>query len=115
MYKVEKTFFSILIPVYNVEKYVAQCLESVLSQDYDNYEIIIIIDGATDSSALICEDFAERDQRIKLVYQENKGLLIARRNLLKHVNGEYVLFLDSDDFWENNEWFFRRQPVMPEC
>ena len=92
--------FSILIPVYNVEKYVRQCLESVLAQDFSDYEIILVNDGSTDSSAVICKEFAQRDARIKYFEKENEGLLQTRRYSIRKASGEYLLFLDSDDFWE---------------
>lgn len=92
--------FSILIPVFNVEKYLAQCLESVLMQDYSDFEVILVNDGSTDQSPLICKNFAERDNRIRYYNKKNEGLLLTRRFSIRHASGEYILFLDSDDFWE---------------
>ena len=92
--------FSILVPVYNVEKYVRQCLESVLAQDFPDYEIILVNDGSTDSSTSICKEFARKDARIKYFEKENEGLLQTRRYSIRRASGEYILFLDSDDYWE---------------
>lgn len=93
--------FSILVPVYNVEKYLKQCIDSVLSQDFDDYELILVNDGSTDSSPQICMEYAERDGRIHYFSKENEGLLLTRRYSVKRAQGEYVLFLDSDDYWES--------------
>lgn len=95
-------FFSILIPVYNVEKYLLECLNSVLQQDYHNYEIIIIDDGSTDKSIEIIKNTCKANNKIKYYMQENQGLILTRRSLLKHAQGDYILFLDSDDYLEKN-------------
>ena len=92
--------FSILIPVYNVERYVEQCLQSVLGQDYTDFEVIIVNDGSTDESPAICKKIAEKDSRIKYYDKKNEGLLLTRRFSINKATGEYVLFLDSDDYWE---------------
>ena len=90
--------FSILIPVYNVENYLEQCLNSVLNQKYRNFEIILINDGSSDSSGEICESFAVKDNRIRLFNQTNQGLIKTRRLAISLATGDYILFLDSDDF-----------------
>jgi len=95
-------YFSILIPVYNVDKYIRQCLDTVMSQTYNNFEVIIVNDGSTDNSASICEEYAKKDLRIKIYNQTNQGLLLTRRNSIQKAKGDYVLFLDSDDYWEKN-------------
>jgi glycosyltransferase involved in cell wall biosynthesis len=92
--------FSVLIPVYNVEKYLEQCIQSVLTQDFSDYEVILVNDGSTDQSPMICRQFAEKDHRIKFFDKENEGLLLTRRFSIKHATGEYIVFLDSDDYWE---------------
>lgn len=95
-------FYSILIPVYNVEKYIKECLDSVIRQTYKNFEVIIINDGSTDLSENICKEYEARDNRFHVYNQENQGLLQTRRNSIKKSKGEYILFLDSDDYWEYN-------------
>ena len=88
---------SVIIPVYNVEKYVAEAINSVLAQTYTNFEIIIIDDGSTDRSKEICQQFT--DFRIKIIHQQNRGLAGARNTGIRHAQGEYLAFLDSDDLW----------------
>lgn len=98
-----KPYFSVLIPVYNVEKYLSSCLESVLSQTFSDYEVILIDDGSKDSSGRICDDYAERyPGKIRVQHKPNQGLISARRAGLKLANGNYVCFLDSDDCWIDN-------------
>lgn len=89
---------SIIVPVYNVERYLGQCLESILKQTYSNLEIILINDGSTDSSKEICKEYAAKDQRIKLVDKQNGGLGSSRNKGLDICTGEYIYFIDSDDW-----------------
>lgn len=89
---------SIIVPVYNVELYIRECLDSLISQTYENIEIIIIDDGSTDLSYDICKEY--NDKRIKLIQQKNKGVSMSRNLGLKESTGEYVMFVDSDDFLE---------------
>lgn len=89
---------SIILPAYNVESYLEECLESVCNQTYQNIEIIIVIDGATDSTYDIAKRYAAKDDRIIIVYQENAGSGPARNNGLLHANGKYVMFVDPDDW-----------------
>lgn len=91
---------SVIIPVYNVEKYLEKCIDSIISQDYANMEIIIINDGSTDASRKICEMYEEKDRRIKLINIENAGVSNARNIGLKNSNGKYITFIDSDDYVE---------------
>lgn len=95
-------FFSITIPVYNVGKYIRQCLDSVIEQTFIDFEVIILDDGSTDDSGNICDEYAQKDSRVKVIHDKNMGLLMARRRALQYVKGEYVLFLDSDDYWEKD-------------
>lgn len=94
--------FSILVPVYNVEKYLEQCVESLLGQTYKgDYEIILVDDGSTDSSGDICDRYAESNpKKIKVIHKNNEGLVSARQAGIEVANGEYSLFVDSDDFAE---------------
>ena len=95
--------FSIVMPVYNVEKYVSWAIESVLAQSYDNFELIIVNDCSPDDSLSICEKYAEKDKRIHIISLSQNGGLSNTRNVgMKAIRGEYVLFLDSDDWWEAN-------------
>ena len=91
---------SIIIPVYNAEKYIRACLESVLKQDYKNLEIIIVNDGSTDGSGNICDDYAQKDSRIQVIHKRNEGVSAARNSALNIVKGEFVSFVDADDFVE---------------
>ena len=91
---------SIIIPVYNVEKYLRQCLDSAMNQTLREIEIICINDGSTDSSGAILDEYAAQDSRLIVLRQENQGLGIARNNTLKQVRGKYIAFLDSDDWLE---------------
>lgn len=94
--------FSIIIPVYNVEDYLHQCLDSVLCQDFSDWEVVCVNDGSTDGSAAILEDYVAKDARFRLVTQPNGGLSAARNAGLDAAQGEYILFLDSDDWLVEN-------------
>ena len=89
--------FSILVPVYNVEKYLSECLDSIINQSFTDFELICINDGSTDKSLEILQDCSKRDSRIKIFTKKNQGLLWARRDAIKIASGEYILFIDSDD------------------
>ena len=91
-------FFSIIIPVYNVEPYLRECLDSMLAQTCGDWEAVCVDDGSTDGSAAILADYASRDSRIHVVTQPNGGLSAARNTGLDHARGDYILFLDSDDW-----------------
>lgn len=94
----KEPFFSIIIPAYNSEHYLEECLESVMSQTFTNFEVIIINDGSSDSTEEICRRFALNYANLRYFTQENKGPLAARKNGLSSASGEYVLWLDSDDY-----------------
>lgn len=91
---------SVIVPVYNVEQYVAKCLESVINQTYTNLEIICVDDGSTDNSGNICDEYAQKDSRIKVFHKTNGGLASARNVALSYVTGDYIGFVDSDDWIE---------------
>ncbi|MBQ3006127.1 MAG: glycosyltransferase [Clostridia bacterium] len=93
-----QALISVIIPVYNVEAYLRECVESVLKQTYQNFEIILVDDGSTDSSGDICDEYAGNDERISVVHQKNGGLSAARNTGLAEANGKYIYFLDSDDY-----------------
>lgn len=94
--------FSIIVPIYNMEQYIKKCVESVLEQNYTDYELILVDDGSKDRSKLICKKYARQDQRIKIIDQNNQGASVARNNGIKMAIGEYIIFLDADDYWLNN-------------
>ncbi len=89
---------SVIIPVYNVEKYLRKCLDSVVGQTLKDIEIICVDDGSTDGSGAILDEYAAKDEQIKVIHQENQGQACSRNNALKIAQGEYILFLDSDDY-----------------
>lgn len=93
---------SIIVPVYNVEKYLKEAIESIINQTYKNIEIILIDDGSTDKSGEICDYYASKDLRIKVIHKENGGLSETRNIGLDNATGKYLMFLDSDDFMELN-------------
>lgn len=95
----QEVFFSIIIPVYNVECFLEQCVNSILEQSFSDYEIILVDDGSSDSCPEICEQFARSNPRIRVVHKENGGLSSARNAGLQIALGKYVLFLDSDDYY----------------
>lgn len=90
---------SVIIPVYNVSRFLDQCLESVVTQDYPNMEIILVDDGSTDDSGEKCDTWAGRDFRIRVIHQANQGLSGARNSALDVCRGDYIIPLDSDDYW----------------
>ena len=96
--KVVKDLVSIIIPVFNVEKYVPICIESVINQTYKNIEILLIDDGSTDGSGKICDEYAKNDERICVFHKSNGGLSDARNYALDRITGEYIYFVDSDDY-----------------
>ncbi|MFJ7680009.1 glycosyltransferase family 2 protein [Peribacillus sp. NPDC097198] len=93
---------SIIVPIYNAEKYLSQCVESLVCQTYTNIEIILINDGSTDNSSTICEMFAQNDNRIRTIHQQNKGLSGARNAGIEVSSGDFIMFVDSDDWIESN-------------
>lgn len=97
-----KPLLSVIVPVYNVEKYLKRCLESILVQSWNDYEIILVDDGSTDSSAQICDLYAEKYEMIRVIHKENKGLSDTRNRGIEKASGEYVYFPDSDDWLEPN-------------
>ncbi len=95
---------SVIVPVYNTEQYLEECVESVLNQDYSNIELILVDDGSPDNSPEICDAYAAKDQRVRVIHQRNSGLSCARNAGLAVAKGQWVLFLDSDDEWETSDF-----------
>jgi len=93
---------SIIIPIYNVEKYLRKCLDSILQQTFMDYEVILVNDGSPDNSAAICEEYVAKDSRFRLVNQKNAGPGAARNHGLDEAQGEYICFIDSDDWVEQD-------------
>lgn len=93
---------SIIVPVYNVEKYLPTCIESILNQSYKNFELILVDDGSPDKSGDICDNYAKKDNRIKVIHQINSGVSKARNTGIDNASGEWILFVDSDDELTDN-------------
>ena len=89
---------SVIVPVYNVEKYLPTCLDSIIAQSYKNLEIIVVDDGAKDSSGAICDEYAKKDVRIVSLHKQNGGLSDARNYGMQFMTGDYISFIDSDDY-----------------
>lgn len=103
----EEKLISVIIPIYNCDAFLNDCLESVLAQTYKNLEIILVDDGSTDMSSAICDDYVKRDNRFRKYSKTNGGLSSARNYGLDKATGDYVIFLDSDDFWCDNSFLER--------
>lgn len=100
MYKHENALVSVVVPVYNVEKYIARCIESILSQTYENLELILVDDGSSDQSGAICDEYAHKDNRVTVIHQKNAGVSRARNAGIDQAKGEFLFFVDSDDWVE---------------
>lgn len=96
--KIESKLISVIVPVYNTSKYLPQCLDSLLNQTYPNLEIICVDDGSTDNSWEVLQEYAAKDNRVKVFHQENAGVSVARNKALAHATGEWLSFIDSDDW-----------------
>ena len=96
--------FSIVIPVYKTKEYLDQCVQSVIAQNYENFEIILVDDGSPDCCGQMCDAWAKKDARIKVIHQENSGLSAARNTGIRQASGDYVMFLDSDDWWNTPDF-----------
>lgn len=103
---------TLIIPIFNVEKYVAEAIESAINQTYENIEIILVDDGSTDNSGKICDSYLEKDNRIKVIHKNNGGLSDARNAGLNSMTGEFVMFLDGDDFLEKDAIEKMKQAIV---
>ena len=99
----ENIWVSVIIPVYKIEKYLNQCVDSILKQTYHELEVILVDDGSSDKCPQICDIYAEKDKRVKVIHQENAGLSAARNSGIESANGDYIIFLDGDDFFDDTE------------
>ena len=93
---------SVIIPVYKVERYIHQCIDSIIAQDYSDLEIILVDDGSPDNCGFICDEYAKKDNRIKVIHKTNGGLSSARNAGIRFAKAEYIIFMDSDDWWNVN-------------
>ena len=93
---------SIIVPVYQVEKYIRQCIDSILAQTFTDFELILVDDGSKDNSGKICDEYAEKDKRIRVIHKENDGLSGARNKGLDNASGNYFMFVDGDDYISPN-------------
>lgn len=97
---------SIIVPIYNVEQYISKCIESILAQTYRDFELILVDDGSPDMCGTICDEYAKQDSRVHVIHQENKGVSAARNAGISLAKGEYISFIDGDDYVEKD--FFER-------
>ncbi len=95
---------SVIVPVYNVEKYLNQCVDSLLNQTYKNFEAVLVDDGSPDNCPAICDEYAKKDNRIKVIHKKNGGLSDARNEGIKNASGKYLVFLDSDDYYGDDKF-----------
>lgn len=109
-----KNLISVIVPVYNVAAYLPQCLDSILSQEYEALEVILIDDGSTDASGAICDQYAAKDSRIQVIHQKNGGAAAAKNAGLRVAVGEYLSFVDSDDFLEPGAYRYMLE-TLQEC
>ena len=101
---------SIIIPVYNAEKYLKECINSVLRQKLEDYEVILVDDGSTDSSLKICRSYESKNSRIKVLHQTNQGVSSARNSGIKQANGDWLTFIDSDDVIDDTFFLHNNTP-----
>lgn len=106
--------FSVCIPVYNTSKYLEECLQSVLCQTETDYEIVLINDGSTDDSPKICDSYATKYSQIRVIHKENEGLMMTRRRGFQEAKGDYVICLDSDDYWLSDHVLARIRAMIEE-
>lgn len=98
----EKIFFSVVVPIYNVENYLKRCVDSILKQTYKDFEIILVDDGSTDTCPIMCDEYSKIDSRIRVIHKDNGGLSDARNKGIQSAAGDYILFVDSDDYIEES-------------
>lgn len=106
---------SVIVPVYKVEKYLDRCVRSILEQTYTNLELILVNDGSPDNCPKMCDEWAKRDHRVKVIHKQNKGVSEARNDGIKNAKGDYLLFVDSDDYVDENLSEFLDKAVKTNC
>ena len=102
MRNTERPDISVIVPVYRAEKYISGCIESILNQTLENFELLLVDDGSPDESGRICDEYARKDGRITVVHKKNEGVSIARNTGIDMAKANWVCFIDSDDWVENN-------------
>ena len=107
---IQNPLISIIIPVYNAENYLSRCIESIINQDFKNFELLLIDDGSTDNSQYICDEYARKDYRINVFHKPNGGVSSARNLGLKNAKGKWITFIDSDDYITSH--FFEESPTF---
>ena len=107
-------FFSVLVPVYNTSMYLSGCMESILSQTFTDYEVVLLDDGSKDNSGVICDEYAKKDKRVRVVHKENEGLMMTRRRGFKEAKGDFFICVDSDDKFFDNQALERIHLVITE-
>ena len=98
----EKISITVIVPIYNTGLYLEECLNSIVGQSYSDFQIILVDDGSTDGCEKICDKYAQIDSRIKVIHQKNSGLVNARKTGLKEADGDYIYYVDSDDWLDKN-------------
>ncbi len=98
-------FFSVVVPVYNVQEYLRECIDSILAQTFTDYEVLLVDDGSTDTSPQICDEYAQKDDRVRAIHNRNGGASAARNTGFKEAKGDYILCIDSDDFFTDTGCF----------
>ena len=104
--------FSVIVPVYKVEDCLPQCVDSILNQDFDDFELILVDDGSPDNSGAICDEYAEKDNRVVVIHKENGGASDARNVGIKAAIGDYLMFVDSDDYWDSTSVFSKVSDIL---
>lgn len=97
----DNPIISVIVPIYNAENYLSRCIDSIISQTFTNFELLLIDDGSTDNSGRICNDYANKDKRIKVFHKKNEGVSSSRNVGINNANGEWITFIDSDDYISN--------------
>ena len=107
-----KPKISVLVPVYNVERYIRECLDSIINQTMKDFEVILVDDGSTDKSGVICDEYEKKDNRFKVIHQKNAGSLLARKEAVLIAKGDYIVFVDSDDLLSSKNSLHRMYEII---
>lgn len=100
----KRNMISVIVPIYNIQEYLPQCIDSIINQTYTELEIILVDDGSTDSGGSICDEYALNDSRVKVIHKKNGGLVSARKAGIRAAHGEYITFVDGDDWIERDTY-----------